>query len=76
MHSLALKFLSLSRAVLTTTAPAFNWRIDTHIHAIPQIYLDAVQRAGGEPSGFPTPHWSIESTLQSMNQAASSIGKT
>lgn len=75
MYYLAVKFLSLARAALTTTAPAFTWRIDTHIHALPQIYLDAVERAGGEPSGFPTPDWSIESTLHSMDQAGSSVGK-
>jgi 6-methylsalicylate decarboxylase len=74
MHYMAVKFLSLARAALTTTAPAWNGRIDTHIHAVPQIYLDAIERAGGDPSGFPVPTWSIDETLLSMDKVRSSIG--
>ncbi len=74
MYYIGFKLLSMARAALTFAAPAFNGRIDTHIHALPQVYLDAVTRAGGDPSGFPTPDWSIESTLQSMDQTGASIG--
>lgn len=72
MQFIMLKILSLVRAFLTATTS--EARIDTHIHALPQVYLDAVSRAGGDPSGFPTPEWSIEETLRSMDRVGTSHG--
>ncbi|KAG4429945.1 hypothetical protein IFR05_014568 [Cadophora sp. M221] len=48
-------------------------RIDTHIHALPQAYLDAQEAAGGDPTGTPTPSWSIDATMASMDSVNSSI---
>ncbi len=35
-------------------------RIDTHHHIVPDFYAMAVKEAGGDPSGYPTPVWSLE----------------
>ncbi|KAI5463062.1 hypothetical protein BGZ63DRAFT_412742 [Mariannaea sp. PMI_226] len=50
----------------------FTWavsaqRIDTHFHALPPAYLDALAAAGGDPSGYPTPEWSLDAAIKSMN---------
>ncbi|KAL3444592.1 hypothetical protein BJX65DRAFT_297570 [Aspergillus insuetus] len=47
---------------------------DTHIHVLPQFYIAAVAEAGGDPSGFPTPEWSLEGTLRSMKSVGSEKG--
>lgn len=44
---------------------------DTHIHVLPPFYVAAVTEAGGDPSGFPTPEWSLEGTLRSMESVGS-----
>lgn len=49
-------------------------RIDTHIHALPPAYLEAVLEAGGDPSGYPTPDWSPQGALSSMNSVGTDIG--
>ncbi|KAI9274588.1 hypothetical protein BDA99DRAFT_533214 [Phascolomyces articulosus] len=41
--------------------------IDTHIHVIPNSYRDAIAAAGGDPSGFPVPSWSIGTCLEFVN---------
>jgi len=51
-----------------------NGRIDTHLHALPQAYIDAVVTNGGDPSGFPTPSWSIDAAVASMDSLNISIG--
>lgn len=56
-------------------ATAQSWRIDTHIHALPQAYVDALETHGGDNSGFPTPSWSIEATIKSMNHVGTSVGE-
>ncbi|KAE8317309.1 hypothetical protein BDV41DRAFT_561541 [Aspergillus transmontanensis] len=33
-------------------------KIDTHHHCVPSFYAKAVEEQGGDPSGWPTPHWS------------------
>ncbi|GLA90046.1 hypothetical protein AtubIFM56815_005595 [Aspergillus tubingensis] len=43
-------------------------KIDTHHHFVPQFYAEAVENAGGDPSGWPTPKWSAEASLASMNR--------
>ncbi|KAK5999267.1 6-methylsalicylic acid decarboxylase [Cladobotryum mycophilum] len=49
-------------------------RIDTHFHALPYQYIDALNTAGGDPSGFTTPNWTINDAISSMNAAGSSLG--
>lgn len=53
----------------------FSERIDTHIHALPPAYLSALAAAGGDPSGYPTPEWSLDAALKSMNAIGTSLGK-
>lgn len=44
---------------------------NTHIHALPPGYKNAVAEAGGDPSGFPTPNWSEKGTLESLDLTGS-----
>ncbi|OJJ53653.1 hypothetical protein ASPSYDRAFT_61670 [Aspergillus sydowii CBS 593.65] len=46
--------------------PHVPYKIDTHHHFLPQVYRAALEEAGGDPSGWPTPDWSPEASLQSM----------
>lgn len=49
-----------------------DWYLtDTHIHAVPPIYADALKKAGGDPSGFPTPNWSVQGTFESLKTTGS-----
>lgn len=48
--------------------------IDTHFHALPPAYIDALSAAGGDPSGYPTPEWSVEAALKSMALVGTSLG--
>ncbi|GKT47717.1 decarboxylase yanB [Colletotrichum spaethianum] len=34
-------------------------KIDTHIHVLPPAYVEALEVAGGDPSGFQSPEWSL-----------------
>ncbi|KAJ5999590.1 amidohydrolase family protein [Penicillium sp. IBT 35674x] len=51
--------------------------IDTHHHYVPNFYAegkinpDAVEAAGGDPSGWPTPSWSPQSSVESMERNGS-----
>ncbi|KAM0327139.1 hypothetical protein ACHAQA_006270 [Verticillium albo-atrum] len=49
-------------------------QIDTHIHALPPAYTAAVEAAGGDPAGFPSPKWSIDATIGLMNHVGTSVG--
>ncbi|KAL4895036.1 hypothetical protein BDV59DRAFT_200293 [Aspergillus ambiguus] len=42
------------------------YKIDTHHHFLPKEYRAALEKAGGDPSGWPTPDWSPEASLQNM----------
>ncbi|GAM38653.1 2-amino-3-carboxymuconate-6-semialdehydede carboxylase [Talaromyces pinophilus] len=42
--------------------------IDTHHHFVPDFYAQAVEEAGGDPSGWPTPFWSPEGSIASMER--------
>ncbi|KAL1867363.1 hypothetical protein VTK73DRAFT_4210 [Phialemonium thermophilum] len=55
-------------------AAGTNGRIDTHFHALPPEYLEALISAGGDPSGFPTPEWSLGSAINSMDAIGTSLG--
>ncbi|KAJ5287022.1 amidohydrolase family protein [Penicillium angulare] len=37
--------------------------VDTHHHFVPDFYAQAVEEAGGDPSGWPTPSWSLEGSI-------------
>ncbi|KAL1862074.1 hypothetical protein Plec18167_001145 [Paecilomyces lecythidis] len=41
-------------------------KIDTHHHYVPDFYKRAVEKAGGDPSGFPTPQWTPNSDQEAM----------
>ncbi|KAJ5693042.1 amidohydrolase family protein [Penicillium macrosclerotiorum] len=42
--------------------------IDTHHHFVPDFYAQAVEKAGGDPSGWPTPAWSPEASNSLMEK--------
>lgn len=71
LSALATSRCLLALGVLFARAQAK--RIDTHHHAIPQVYRDAIEKYG-EESGFPTPEWSLEATLKSMDQVGTDQG--
>jgi predicted TIM-barrel fold metal-dependent hydrolase len=43
-------------------------RIDTHHHILPDIFSQAIEEAGGDPSGGPNPKWSVEQAKEHMSQ--------
>ncbi|PSN69641.1 2-amino-3-carboxymuconate-6-semialdehyde decarboxylase [Corynespora cassiicola Philippines] len=47
--------------------PPLN-KIDTHHHIVPDFYAKAVADAGGDPSGWPTPGWSPETSISIMSR--------
>ncbi|CAK7233358.1 hypothetical protein SBRCBS47491_008581 [Sporothrix bragantina] len=47
----------LGKALNWPQAPAVN-KVDTHHHFVPPFYRQAIEDAGGDPSGWPTPKWS------------------
>lgn len=57
------------------TSAIASERVDTHIHALPAPYIEALKAAGGDPSGYPTPNWSLQATIDSMNQVNTDIGE-
>lgn len=49
-----------TNSFIITKAATMARRIDVHHHYIPPAYLQALERTGGDPSGWPTPAWSID----------------
>ncbi|KAH0175023.1 2-amino-3-carboxymuconate-6-semialdehyde decarboxylase, partial [Aureobasidium melanogenum] len=43
-------------------------KIDTHHHIVPDFYARAVEEAGGDPSGWATPEWSLDSSRHIMQR--------
>lgn len=43
-------------------------RIDMHMHAFPQVYVDALHQAFGAASGLAPPPWSVEEQLGVMDR--------
>ncbi|PWY83380.1 2-amino-3-carboxymuconate-6-semialdehyde decarboxylase [Aspergillus heteromorphus CBS 117.55] len=41
-------------------------KIDTHHHFVPEFYRQAVEDAGGDPTGLPVPAWTVEDSLNDM----------
>lgn len=66
------KFLAFSTTLMSVLSSS---RVDTHIHALSPQYIEAVNAAGGDPSGYPTPEWTLDATIESMNQINTDIGK-
>ncbi|PVH71101.1 hypothetical protein DL98DRAFT_553800 [Cadophora sp. DSE1049] len=66
--------LAIRILLLASPALSQNGGIDTHLHALPQAYIDAIAANGGDPSGFPTPSWSIDAAIASMDSLNTSIG--
>merc|ERR1739848_304295 len=60
-------------AMLVMTRSTSNWRVDTHHHVLPPMYLEAMEANGGEPTGYPMSSWSLEQSLSSMNKVGTSI---
>ncbi|KAH7142925.1 hypothetical protein B0J13DRAFT_445152 [Dactylonectria estremocensis] len=59
---------------ISTLASALEaGHVDTHIHALPPPYINALAAAGGDPWGFSTPDWTLEATIRSMDQTQTSF---
>ncbi|RAH48802.1 amidohydrolase family protein [Aspergillus brunneoviolaceus CBS 621.78] len=64
--------LSLSRLSQRSEAPSLTnattlpLKIDTHHHFIPDFYREAIDTAGGDPAGIPTPNWTLQTTLDHL----------
>lgn len=58
------------------TSALASERVDTHIHALPAPYIEALKAASGDPSGYPTPNWTLEATIGSMDQVNTDIGES
>jgi 6-methylsalicylate decarboxylase len=43
-------------------------RIDTHIHVIPPSMASALKDAGGDPTGYPLPHFSTHALSAAMKE--------
>lgn len=43
-------------------------KIDVHGHIVPPGFKLALERAGGDPSGWTIPDWHAESCLQSLDE--------
>ncbi|MCJ1267315.1 hypothetical protein MMC22_007200 [Lobaria immixta] len=43
--------------------------IDVHQHVYPDAFYEALENAGGDPIGWPTPAWSLESTKEFLKAA-------
>ncbi|KAJ3542304.1 hypothetical protein NM208_g3401 [Fusarium decemcellulare] len=61
-------------ATVAFGSAALCQRVDTHFHALPPAYLEALSAAGGDPSGYPTPEWSLDAAIKSMNSIETSLG--
>ncbi|KAK0630498.1 hypothetical protein B0T17DRAFT_486670 [Bombardia bombarda] len=49
-----------------TVHPPVN-KVDLHHHMVPDFYARAVEEAGGDPSGWPTPSWSPDASRAMMS---------
>ncbi|BGP13464.1 hypothetical protein JCM10213_001788 [Rhodosporidiobolus nylandii] len=50
-----------------------SFRIDTHTHIIPPSYRAALEKSG-DPSGWPTPSWSVSQALSAAEQLSVQYG--
>lgn len=63
--------LALSSAFTTALA---STRIDTHIHVLLPAFAAAIDAAGGDPTRYTTPHWTLEGMIASMDRTSTDIG--
>jgi hypothetical protein len=42
-------------------------RIDVHQHVVPPFWADALSAHGGDPSGWSSPAWTVESAIAFMD---------
>ncbi|CVK98726.1 uncharacterized protein FPRN_04034 [Fusarium proliferatum] len=63
--------LALSSAFATALA---STQIDTHLHVLPPVFAAAIDAAGGDPTGYATPHWTLEGMISSMGRTRTDIG--
>ncbi|KAI9274555.1 hypothetical protein BDA99DRAFT_431767 [Phascolomyces articulosus] len=66
MHTSSLLLPFTLLFILCFVKPSIAW-IDTHIHVVTKSYSDAIDAAGGDPSGYAVPSWSVDSCLEFMN---------
>ncbi|PYH86780.1 2-amino-3-carboxymuconate-6-semialdehyde decarboxylase [Aspergillus uvarum CBS 121591] len=55
-----------SETPTTTNSRTLPLKIDTHHHFVPDFYRQAIDAAGGDPAGFPTPNWTLQTTLDNL----------
>lgn len=75
MHAAMTHLCRYLAIAATFTSVMSAQRIDTHIHALPPVYIRALEAAGGDPSGYPTPDWTLEAALHSMDALETSVGE-
>lgn len=75
MHAAMTHLCRYLAVAATFTSVMSAQRIDTHIHALPPVYIRALEAAGGDPSGYPTPEWTLEAALHSMDALETSVGE-
>ena len=61
-------------AAFVTVVSSSSGRVDALFHALPPAYLAAVEAAGGDPSGYPSPEWSLAAAVKSMDAVGTSTG--
>ncbi|KAH8433311.1 amidohydrolase family protein [Aspergillus melleus] len=74
MHRMILRVCSVLVFSTTLATAIGSNRIDNHFHALPPAYIAALNAAGGDPSGYPTPEWTVDAAIKSMNDVGSSVG--
>ncbi|KAI1373977.1 2-amino-3-carboxymuconate-6-semialdehyde decarboxylase [Hypoxylon crocopeplum] len=52
---------------------ANSTRIDTHIHVLTPSFVKALDDSGGDPSGWPTPTWSLKECISFSDTVGSSF---
>ena len=61
-------------AAFVAVVASSGGRVDTHFHALPPVYKAAIEAARGDPSGYPSPEWTLAAAIESMNTVGTSIG--
>lgn len=67
IQTIMVRFERIFTFAISCTSTMAAGRIDTHIHALPPPYIAALEAAGGDISGYPTPDWSLDATIHSMD---------
>jgi len=75
MHAAMTRLCRYLTLAATFTSVMSAQRIDTHIHALPPVYIKALEAGGGDPSGYPTPDWTLDAAISSMDALQTSVGE-